>query len=60
MFVCQILVILFSNNYRGILRRKKFDEWIAILKYTINKASAETLYRISRSLGCTMEDLLEK
>ena len=26
----------------------------------INKASAETLYRISRSLGCTMEDLLEK
>ena len=26
----------------------------------INKASAETLYRISRALGCTMEDLLEK
>lgn len=26
----------------------------------INKASAESLYRISRVLGCTIEDLLEK
>lgn len=26
----------------------------------INKASAETLYRISRVLGCAIEDLLEK
>ena len=26
----------------------------------INKASAETLYRISKVLGCTMENLLEK
>ncbi len=26
----------------------------------INKASAESLYRISRVLGCVMEDLLEK
>ena len=26
----------------------------------INKAGAETLYRISKVLGCTMEDLLEK
>ena len=26
----------------------------------INKASAETLYRISKALGCTMESLLEK
>ena len=26
----------------------------------INKASAETLYRISKALGCTIEDLLEK
>ena len=26
----------------------------------INKASAEALYRISKVLGCTMEDLLEK
>ena len=26
----------------------------------INKASAETVLRLSRVLGCTMEDLLEK
>ena len=26
----------------------------------INKASAETLYRISKVLGCAIEDLLEK
>ena len=26
----------------------------------INKASAETLYRLSKILGCTMEDLMEK
>lgn len=26
----------------------------------INKASAETLYKISKVLGCTMEDLIEK
>jgi transcriptional regulator with XRE-family HTH domain len=26
----------------------------------INKASAETLYRISKILGCEMEDLVEK
>ena len=26
----------------------------------INKASAETLYRLTKVLGCTMEDLLEK
>ena len=26
----------------------------------INKANAETLYRISKVLGCTMEDLIEK
>jgi transcriptional regulator with XRE-family HTH domain len=26
----------------------------------INKASAETLYRISKALGCRIEDLIEK
>ena len=26
----------------------------------INKASAETLYRIAKVLGCTMEELIEK
>ena len=26
----------------------------------INKASADTLYRMAKVLGCTMEDLIEK
>ena len=26
----------------------------------INQASAETMYRLSKTLGCTMEDLIEK
>ena len=26
----------------------------------INKASADTIYRIANTLGCTMEDLIEK
>lgn len=26
----------------------------------INKASGETLYKLSRALGCKMEDLLER
>ena len=26
----------------------------------INKASAETIYRLSKALGCNMEDLIEK
>lgn len=30
---CQLLVIVFSNNYRGILRRGKIDEIISVVKY---------------------------
>ena len=26
----------------------------------INKASADTVYRLSKALGCTMEDLIER
>ena len=26
----------------------------------INKASADTLYRLAKALGCTMEDLIER
>ena len=35
LFVNQLLVVFFSNNYGGILRRKRFDEIIAVVKYTI-------------------------
>ncbi len=33
LFVSQLLVIMFTRNYSGILRRKKFDEGIAVCKY---------------------------
>lgn len=36
LFVSQLVVILFTNNYGGILRRKRFDEYIAVLKYIIS------------------------
>lgn len=35
LFASQLVVIVFSNNYRGILRRKFIDESIAIAKYLI-------------------------
>ncbi|MDO4797475.1 MAG: sugar transferase [Coriobacteriales bacterium] len=31
----QLLVILFSNNYHGIIRRSVFDEVFAVVKYTV-------------------------
>ena len=36
LFVAQLLVVLFSSSYQGILRRKKFDELIAVCKYIIS------------------------
>ena len=35
LFLCQILVILFANNYEGILRRKRFGEFMAICRYML-------------------------
>ncbi len=35
LFVSQLVVVFFSSNYGGILRRKRFDEFIAVLKYII-------------------------
>ena len=31
----QLVVTLFANNYSGILRRKHFDEFIAVVKYIV-------------------------
>lgn len=31
----QLIIILFANNYQGILRRKRFDELVAVLKFTL-------------------------
>ena len=35
MFVSQLVVILFSNNYHGIVRRSWFDELVATFTYII-------------------------
>ena len=35
LFVCQIIAIIFFNNYKGILSRKKWDEGIAVIKYVL-------------------------
>lgn len=36
LFLCQIFVILFFNNYEGIIRRRKFDEAVAVCKYVLS------------------------
>ena len=33
LFVCQLIVIFFTGNYRGILRRKKYDEGLAVCRH---------------------------
>ena len=33
--VSQLLVILFGNNYEGIIRRGRFDELVAVVKYIL-------------------------
>lgn len=44
LFVGQLLIILFLNNYGGILRRKRFEEFIAILKYSLSILLIALLY----------------
>lgn len=51
LFVSQAIVILFFNNYSGILRRKRFDELSAVLRYiiTIQLVSLTYLFIVHRS-----------
>lgn len=35
LIVSQFAVILFTNNYSGILRRKRFDELVAVIRYIV-------------------------
>jgi len=35
LLMSQLVVILFSNGYSGVLRRKRFDEAMAVLKHTV-------------------------
>lgn len=43
-FMAQIAVMLFSSNYRGILRRGKLDEFAAIIKYTVLVLAVALVY----------------
>ena len=41
---CQLLFTLFSSNYSGILRRKRFDEAIYVLQYAVSVLLIFLLY----------------
>ena len=44
LLLSQLIVILFANNYRSILRRKRFDEALAVGKYMIEIMIAALIY----------------
>ena len=44
LLLSQLIVILFANNYQGILRRKRFDEAMAVGKYMIEILVVELSY----------------
>lgn len=44
LIVSQLAVILFANNYGGILRRKRFDEFLAVIKYIIEVVVVALVY----------------
>ena len=52
LFMSQLIVTMFGRNYSGILRRKKFDEAIAVYKYIslIIVLSLVYLFMVRRSL----------
>ena len=44
LFISQLVVILFGNCYGGILRRKRFDEMVAVIKYDIEILAVALIY----------------
>lgn len=42
--VSQLIVVLFTNNYGGILRRKRFDEFVSVIKYIIEIVVVALVY----------------
>ena len=44
LFVGQLVVTLFGNSYGGILRRKRFDELTAVVKYIITVVVLALIY----------------
>ncbi len=44
LIISQLLVTLFGNNHSGILRRKRFDEAVAVIKYILGVAAIILFY----------------
>lgn len=44
LIVSQLVVVLFGNNYGGILRRKRFDELLSVIKYIIEIVVVALVY----------------
>ena len=44
------LITIYHGSEKNVEQRNK----------NINKASADTMYRLAKALGCTMEDLIER
>ena len=44
LFISQLVVILFGNCYGGVLRRKRFDEMVAVIKYDIEILAVALIY----------------
>ena len=57
LFVSQLVVVLFSSNYGGILRRKRFDEYIAVLKYIISVLVVALVYLFAVKRSATASRL---
>ena len=55
---CQIFVILFFNNYEGIIRRKKSDEFFAVLKYASSILLILLLYMFIRRQSTEMSRIM--
>ena len=44
LIVSQLIVVLFANNYGGILHRKRFDELLSVIKYIIKIVVVALVY----------------
>ena len=55
---CQIFVILFFNNYEGIIRRKKVDEFFAVFKYALSILLILLLYMFARRQSTNMSRIM--
>lgn len=57
LIVSQLVVVLFANNYGGILRRKRFDELLAVIKYIIEIIVVALVYLFAVKSSATVSRL---